>query len=136
MRFAIIASRFNSEIVDRLVAGAMQALHEHDVTIHHVPGAFEIPLAAKRAALTKKYDAIVAIGCVMRGETPHFDYISQQVSMGIGQVALETGVPVTFGVLTVNTEEQAMARSELNADNKGFEAARAAIEMVNLLNEL
>lgn len=136
MRIAVIASRYNSEIVDRLIAGAMEALKEADVTIFRVPGAFEIPLAAKRAELSKKYDGVIAIGCVIRGETPHFDLISQQVSNGIGQVALETGIPVTFGVLTVNSEEQAMARSEPNSENKGFEAAAAAVEMVNLFKQL
>src|SRR3990172_826333 len=132
-RFAIVASRFNFEIADRLIAGAMAALQHAKVNPEHVqifrvPGAFEIPLAAKRAALSKKYDAVIAIGCVMRGETAHFEYISQHVSSGIGQVALETGVPVTFGVLTVDTEEQAMTRSEPNSGNKGYEAAAAAVE--------
>jgi 6,7-dimethyl-8-ribityllumazine synthase len=124
-----------------LIAGAMAALKRakvkpKQVEIFRVPGAFEIPLAVKRAALSKKYDAVIAIGCVIRGETAHFEYISLHVSSGIGQVALETGVPVTFGVLTVDTEEQAMTRSEPNSENKGYEAAAAAVEMVNLLNEL
>lgn len=139
--FAIIASRFNSEISDRLIAGAMKAFHEAKVTLEQVsvfrvPGAFEIPLAAKRAANSKKFDAVIAIGCVIRGETAHFEYISQHVSSGIGQVALETGIPVTFGVLTAYTEAQAMERSELNFENKGYEAAAAAVEMVNLLKQL
>ncbi len=140
-RFAIIASRFNSEISDRLIAGAMEAFQQANVapgqvSVFRVPGAFEIPLAAKRAAISKKFDAVIAIGCVVRGETAHFEYISQHVSSGIGQVALETGIPVTFGVLTAYTEEQAMERSEKNSENKGYEAAAAAVEMVNLLKQL
>jgi 6,7-dimethyl-8-ribityllumazine synthase len=140
-RFAIVASRFNSEIVQRLIQGAQEALRQtgakiDEVPVIWVPGAFEIPLAARHLALSKQFDGIIAIGCVVRGETPHFEYISAQVSNGIGQVALDTGVPVAFGVLTVNTEDQAMARSESNSDNKGFEAAMAAVEMVNLLKRL
>jgi 6,7-dimethyl-8-ribityllumazine synthase len=140
-RFAIVASLFNSEISDRLIAGAMDALKQakvppEQVAVFRVPGAFEIPLAAKRAAVSQKFDAVIAIGCVMRGETAHFEYISQHVSSGIGQVALETGIPVTFGVLTLDTEEQAMARSEPNSENKGYEAAAAAVAMVNLLKQL
>ncbi|MBI2149666.1 MAG: 6,7-dimethyl-8-ribityllumazine synthase, partial [Acidobacteria bacterium] len=111
-RFAIVASSYNSVIVDRLVAGAKRALKGHDpVNVIRVPGSFEIPLAAKQAALSKKYDGIVALGCVLRGETPHFDYISTAVSGGLSQAALETGIPIGFGVLTVNTVEQAMERS-------------------------
>jgi 6,7-dimethyl-8-ribityllumazine synthase len=140
-RYAIVASRFNTVISDRLIAGALDALKRaniasEQVEVFHVPGAFEIPLVSKRAALTKKFDAVIAIGCVIRGETAHFEYISQQVSNGIGQVALETGIPVTFGVLTAYTEEQAMVRSGPNPDNKGYEAAAAAVEMVNLLKKL
>src|SRR5262245_29340282 len=137
-RFAVVASRFNSEIVDGLLEGAKSALVQagvdwEQVVVYRVPGAFEIPLAAKKLAASGKYDAVVAIGCLIRGETPHFEYISNQTSLGIGQVALETGVPVTFGVITVNTDDQALARSGANTANKGFEAAMAAIEMVNLL---
>jgi 6,7-dimethyl-8-ribityllumazine synthase len=101
----------------------------------HVPGAFEIPLAAKKAAQSGKFDGIVAIGCVIRGETAHFEYISQVASAGISQVGLETGVPVAFGVLTVDTDEQAMARSQPGPENKGFHAAQSAVEMVRLLRE-
>ena len=140
-RFVIVASKFNSEIVDGLVAGAKRALAAggvdcDTVPIHRVPGAFEIPLAAKKAATSGKYDAVIAIGCLIRGETPHFEYISTQTSMGIGQVALETGIPVAFGVITVNSDEQAIARSGENMENKGYEAAVAAIEMVHILGEI
>lgn len=137
LRIAIVASRFNPEITERLVAGAQDALRETaQVTLMHVPGAFEIPLAAKRAALSGRFDAIVAIGSVIRGETAHFDYISHVASTGIAQVGLETGVPVTFGVLTCDTDEQAMARSEPGPENKGYHAARAALEMVRVLRGL
>jgi len=141
MRIAIIASRFNPEIVEGLVEGAQRALVAagidwSSVPVFTVPGAFEIPLAAKRAAQSGKYDAIVAIGCVIRGETPHFEYISTQMSLGIGQVALETGTPVTFGVLTVDTDEQAAARSGPNSENKGYEAAVAAMEMIKLFRQM
>jgi 6,7-dimethyl-8-ribityllumazine synthase len=141
MRLVIIASRFNSEIVDGLLEGANRGFIDGGVDpvgvpVFRVPGAFEIPLAAKRAAVSGKYDAVIAIGCLIRGETPHFEYISNQTSMGIGQVALETGIPVAFGVITVNTDEQAVARSGRNNENKGYEAAIAAIEMVRLLREI
>jgi 6,7-dimethyl-8-ribityllumazine synthase len=137
LRIAIVASRFNAEITDRLIAGAQEALRGlAEVTLFHVPGAFEIPLAAKRAALSRRFDAIVAIGCVIRGETAHFEYISQVASTGIAQVGLETGVPVTFGVLTVDTDEQAMARSVPGGDNKGYHAAQAAVEMARIVKGL
>jgi 6,7-dimethyl-8-ribityllumazine synthase len=137
LRIAIVASRFNPEITERLIAGAKEALrNEAEVTLIHVPGAFEIPLAAKRAALSKRFDAIVAIGCVIRGETAHFEFISQAATSGIAQVGLETGVPVTFGVLTADTDEQAMARSVPGPDNKGYHAAQSAVEMVRVLRGL
>ena len=137
LKIAIIASRFNSEITDRLIGGAQEALRGvAEVSLIQVPGAFEIPLAAKSAALSKRFDAIVAVGCVIRGETAHFEYISHVASTGIGQVSLETGVPVTFGVLTVDTDEQAMARSVPGGDNKGYHAAQAAVEMVRILRNL
>jgi 6,7-dimethyl-8-ribityllumazine synthase len=135
-RFAIVASEYNSVIVDRLITGAKQALKDYDhINIVRVPGSFEIPLAAKRAALSKKYDAIVALGCVLRGETPHFEYISRAVSSGLEQVALETGIPIGFGILTVDSVEQAMDRSG-ESGNKGFEAAKAALEMINVLRQI
>src|SRR5207248_5913680 len=107
----IVASEYNSVIMDRLIEGARRALKDQVVTVIRVPGAFEIPLAAKRAALSKKYDGVVALGCVVRGETPHFEYISRASSHGLQEVALETGVPVGFGLLTVDSVQQAMDRS-------------------------
>ena len=137
LKIAVVASRFNPEITERLIAGAQEALRGvADVTLIHVPGAFEIPLMAKTAALSKRFDAIVAIGCVIRGETAHFEYISHVASTGIAQVSLETGVPVTFGVLTTDTDDQAMARSVPGGDNKGYHAAQAAVEMVRILRGL
>jgi 6,7-dimethyl-8-ribityllumazine synthase len=140
-RYAIVASRFNPEIVTGLISGAMFALSEagvevSQVPVFRVPGAFEIPLATQRLAESGKYDAVIAIGCLIQGETPHFEYISNQVSLGIGRVALDYGIPVTFGVITVLTDEQAVARSGKNSENKGYEAAAAAVEMVNLLREM
>src|SRR6188508_2261431 len=118
--------------MDRLIDGAKRALKDQkQVAVIRVPGSFEIPLVAKRAALSKKYDGIVALGCVLRGETPHFEYISSAVSNGLEQVALETGVPIGFGVLTVNTVQQAMDRCG-ESGNKGFEAAATALEMINV----
>jgi len=134
-RFAVVASEYNSVIMDRLVEGARRALKDHDLTLIRVPGSFELPLVAKRAAETDNFDAIVALGCVMRGDTPHFEYISQAVSLGLQQVALETGLPVAFGVLTVDTVQQAMDRSG-EAGNKGTEAALTALEMINVLREI
>src|SRR5438034_8099684 len=135
-RFAIVASEYNSVIVDRLIAGARRALKDQEqVNLIRVPGSFEIPLAAKRAALSQKYDAIVALGCVLRGETPHFEYISYAVSGALQEVALETEIPIGFGILTVDTVEQAMDRSG-ESGNKGFEAAVAAIEMINVLRQI
>lgn len=132
-RFAIVASEYNSVIMDRLIAGARRALQDQKETaLIRVPGSFEIPLAVKRAAQSKKYEGIVALGCVMRGETPHFEYISAAVSQGLQQVALETGIPVGFGVLTVDTVEQAMNRTG-DSGNKGSEAAMAALEMIDVL---
>ena len=122
--------------MDRLIAGAMRALKDQqEVKLMRVPGSFEIPLATKRAALSEKYDAIVALGCVLRGETSHFEYISSAVSQGLQQIALETGIPVGFGLLTVDTVQQAMDRSG-DAGNKGFEAASAALEMINVLRQV
>ena len=141
MRLAIVASRFNDEIVDGLLHGARRAVEKAGidwsaVPVYRVPGAFEIPLIAKKAAQSGKYDAVIAIGCLIKGETAHFEYISMQTSIGLGLAALETGVPITFGVITVNTDEQAVARSGDNNENKGYEAAMAAIEMVELLRRM
>lgn len=135
-RLAIVASEYNSVIMDRLISGAKRALKDQkEVALIRVPGSFELPLAVKRAAESKKYDAVVALGCVVRGDTPHFEYISLAVSHGLQQVALETGVPVGFGVLTVETVQQAMDRSG-DSGNKGVEAARTALEMINVLRDI
>ncbi|MBX7137958.1 MAG: 6,7-dimethyl-8-ribityllumazine synthase [Oligoflexia bacterium] len=137
LRFALIASRFNSFIVDQLVNGAVDTIVRHggrksEISIIHVPGSFEIPLAAKKAAASGKFDAIVALGAVIRGATTHYDYVCGQAASGIGQVALETGLPVTFGVITTDTIDQAIERAGTKAGNKGADAALAAIEMANL----
>src|SRR6516162_4112303 len=135
-RFAIVASEYNTVIMDRLIGGAKRALKDQqEVVVIRVPGSFEVPLAAKMAAESGKYEAVVALGCVLRGDTPHFEYISSAVSLGLQQVALETAIPVGFGVLTVDTVEQAMERSG-EAGNKGAEAALAALGMIRVLGEI
>ena len=140
-RYAIAVSRWNSFITERLLEGALDALRRHGadddaITVVRVPGSFELPMAVQHLASAAAYDAVVAIGCVIRGSTPHFDYVAAEVSKGIAHVALASGVPVTFGVLTTDTIEQAVERAGTKAGNKGFEAATAAIEMVNLLRGL
>ena len=140
-RFAIVASRFNSFIVDHLVSGAVDALLRHgaaaqDISITYVPGAYELPLAAQRIAASKRYDAIIAVGAVIRGSTPHFDYVAGECSKGLANVALQYDLPVAFGVLTVDTIEQAIERAGTKAGNKGVDAALSAIEMVNLLQQI
>ncbi len=137
-KFALVAGRFNDFITDRLVSGAIDALtrsgaDENDITVVKVPGAFEIPLVAKTLAFSKKYDAVICLGAVIRGSTPHFDYVAAEVSKGIAMVGLESGVPVIFGVLTTDTIEQAVERAGTKAGNKGWSAAVAAIEMANLM---
>ncbi len=137
-RFAIVASRFNDFITERLVGGAMDALtrsgaKESDVDIVKVPGAFEIPLIAKKLVDKGGYDAVLCLGAVIRGATPHFDYVSAEVSKGVAQVGLEAKIPVIFGVLTVDTIEQAVERAGTKAGNKGWDSAIAAIEMANLI---
>ena len=135
-RFAIVASEYNSVVMDRLIDGAKRALHaQQQISVIRVPGSFELPLAVKRAAESQKFDGVVALGCVMRGETPHFEYISAAVSHGLQQVALETGIPVGFGVLTVDTVQQAMDRCG-ESGNKGAEAALAVLKMINVLREI
>ncbi len=136
-RFAVVVSRFNSFITERLLAGAMDGLrrsgaNEKDIDVVRVPGAFEIPSAARTLAETKKYDAIICLGCLLRGDTAHYDVIVNECARGIGQSAQETGVPHAFGVLTCDTLEQAIDRAGLKMGNKGFEAALAAVEMANL----
>jgi 6,7-dimethyl-8-ribityllumazine synthase len=140
-RFGIIASRFNSFIVDSLVAGAIDALIRHgadegSIQIVKVPGAFEMPLVAARMAAKKEYDAIIALGAVIRGGTPHFEYVAGECTKGLASVSAQHDVPVAFGVLTVDTIEQAIERAGTKAGNKGVEAAMSAIEMVNLLQNL
>ncbi len=137
MRFAIVVSRFNAFITERLLLSAVDGLvrscaTKKDIDLVRVPGAFEIPLAARKLAETKKYDAIICLGCLLRGDTAHYDVIVNEVTRGIGQSAQETGVPHAFGVLTCDTLEQAIDRAGLKMGNKGFEAALAAVEMANL----
>lgn len=137
MRTAIVVSRFNSFITERLVEGAVDGLVRHgadanEITVIRVPGAFEIPVAAKLAAANKNYDAVIAVGAVIRGSTPHFDYVAAEVSKGLAHVALDSEKPVAFGVLTTDTIEQAIERAGTKAGNKGFDAALTAIEMYNL----
>jgi len=137
MRFAVVVSRWNSFITERLLQGALDALHRsgarnEDIAVVRVPGAFEIPSQSRTLALTGKYDAIVTLGCLIRGETTHYEHISTEVTRGIGQSAQETGVPHTYGVLTCENLEQALDRAGLKAGNKGFEAAISAVEMVSL----
>jgi len=141
LKFGLIVSRFNSFITDRLVEGAQDALLRHgaaeqDIDIIRAPGAFEIPLVAKKAAASGRYDALICLGAVIRGSTPHFDYVSAEVSKGVAHVGLDTGLPVIFGVLTTDTIEQAIERAGTKAGNKGFEAAMSAIEMTDLLKKL
>ncbi len=141
LRIGLVATRWNDFIVGNLVSGAKDALVRHgvaeeDIGLALVPGAFEIPLVAKRLAMSGKYDAIVCLGAVIRGATAHFEYVAGEVAKGIASVMLETGVPVTFGVLTTETLEQAIERAGAKAGNKGAEAALAALEMANLLRTL
>ena len=141
LKFALVVSRFNSFITERLLEGALDCLRrqgvaDDDLTVVRVPGAWEIPVAAKRLAQSGNHDAVVCLGAVIRGSTPHFDYVAAEVSKGIAQITLETGVPIAFGILTTDTLEQAIERAGSKAGNKGFAAAEAAIEMVNLLKEL
>ncbi len=140
LKIAIVVSRYNSFITDRLVEGAIDALRRHgvqekDITLVKVPGSFELPLAVRRVS-AGKVDAVVALGALIRGGTPHFDYLSAEVTKGIAQVSLDSGVPVSFGVLTTDTVEQAIERAGTKAGNKGFEAALSAIEMAKILRQM
>lgn len=140
-RYAILVGRFNSFVVEALLDGALDTLKRHgvedsQVTIIRAPGAWELPVVAKKAALSGKYDAIIALGAVIRGGTPHFDYVAGECAKGLGVVSLETGLPVIFGVLTTDSIEQSIERSGTKAGNKGADAAITAIEMVNLLKAL
>lgn len=140
-RFGLIVSRFNSFICERLLEGALDTLTRHgadeeQMTVVRVPGAYEIPLVAKKMAESGKYDAIVTLGAVIRGGTPHFDYVCAEVSKGVASVSLDSGLPVAFGVLTTDSVEQAIERAGTKAGNKGSEAAMSAIEMVNLMGAI
>ena len=137
-RFAIVVSRFNNFITTKLLDGALDALHRHNVsddniTIAYTPGAYEIPLIAQKFAESKNYDAVISLGVIIRGETPHFDYIASEVAKGIAQINLQSGVPVIFGVQTTDNIEQAIDRAGAKQGNKGFEAAMSAMEMISLL---
>ena len=139
LRFAVVVSRFNAFITERLLNGALDALaragaREQDIDIARVPGALEIPLAARHLADTGRYDAIVCLGTVIRGETPHFEYVSAETSRGVARASLGSGVPMSYGILTVENLEQAVDRAGLKSGNKGFEAAMTAVEMANLIN--
>lgn len=141
LKFGIVLSRFNNFISDRLLEGAMDALRrsgaeEGDCSVVRVPGAFEIPLATKKLAKGGRYHAIICLGCVIRGATPHFDYIAAEVTKGIAHLALESEIPISFGVLITDTIEQAIERAGTKVGNKGFDAAMSAIEMANLMKEI
>src|SRR5512143_3741511 len=140
-KLCILVSRFNDFISGKLLEGALDALQRHgardeDITVIRVPGAFEIPVVAKKAVMSKKYDAVICLGAVIRGATPHFDYVSAEVSKGVASVGMEAGIPVIFGVLTTDSIEQAIERAGSKSGNKGFDAAMAAIEMVNLFKAM
>lgn len=140
-RHSIVVGRFNELIGSKLLSGAIDALKRHGVLDEHidiawVPGAYEIPLAAKKLASTGRYDSVICLGAVIRGNTPHFEYVSAEVSKGVAQVSLEANIPVIFGVLTVDSIEQAIERAGAKAGNKGFEAGVTALEMVNLLKTI
>ncbi|MFT6778388.1 MAG: 6,7-dimethyl-8-ribityllumazine synthase [Paraglaciecola sp.] len=138
-KFALVVSRFNSFVVESLVDGALDALERHgevndqDITLVRVPGAYELPIAAKKLAEQNKYDAIIALGAVIRGGTPHFEFVAGECNKGLAQVSLEYGIPISFGVITTDSIEQAIERSGTKAGNKGVDAALSALEMVNVL---
>jgi 6,7-dimethyl-8-ribityllumazine synthase len=141
LKFGIVAARFNDFITSRLLEGAIDALQRHgaadnDIVVLKVPGSYEIPLAAKMLAKSKKYNAIICLGAVVRGATPHFEYVSAEVSKGVASVSMETGLPVIFGVLTTDTIEQAIERAGAKSGNKGWDAALSAIEMANVMKQM
>ena len=141
LKFGLVASRFNEFFTKKLVEGAQDALLRHgvnedDIEIAWVPGTFEIPLIASKLALTKRFDAVICLGAVIRGGTPHFEYIASEVTKGIAKVGLDTGLPVIYGVITADTLEQAIERSGTKAGNRGFQAAESAIEMANLVKSI
>lgn len=140
-RFAIVVSRWNDFLTSKLVEGSLDALErlgadEKSIEIFKVPGSFELPLIAKKVCESKKFDAVICLGVVIRGQTPHFDYVAGEAAKGIGQVGMQFGLPVMFGVITADTLEQAIDRSGVKVGNKGFEAAMSAVELVNLYSEL
>ncbi|HNY65771.1 MAG TPA: 6,7-dimethyl-8-ribityllumazine synthase [Deltaproteobacteria bacterium] len=140
-KVAIVASRFNDFITARLIDGALDALKRHgvedrDIVIYRVPGAFEIPPVARKISAAKKFDGVIALGAVIRGSTPHFDYVASEVSKGVALVSLEAGCPVIFGVLTTDTIEQAIERAGTKAGNKGFDAAMGLLEMIDLYRQI
>jgi 6,7-dimethyl-8-ribityllumazine synthase len=139
-KFAVVVSRFNELISTRLLDGALDALRRHDaldenIEIAWVPGSFEMPMVAQRMAASKDYDAVICLGAIIRGETPHADYISSEVTKGIAKINLDSGIPVSFGVITADSTDQALERAGMKAGNKGWQAAVSAIEMANLLKE-
>lgn len=140
-KFAIVVSRFNELISNQLLNGANDCLLRHgaddkDIKVYWVPGSFEIPLTAKKIAMTKKFDAVICLGAVIRGATPHFEYIAAEVSKGIANVGLETGIPIVFGIITSDSMEQALERAGVKAGNKGWDAALTAIEMSDLMSKI
>jgi len=141
LRFGIVVSRFNDFICNHLLSGALDVLlrngaEEGDIEVFKVPGAFEIPQAAKKVALSKRFDAVICLGAVIRGSTPHFEYIAAEVSKGVAMIGLESDIPVTFGVLTTDNLEQAIERAGTKSGNKGWDAALSAVEMANLYREM
>jgi 6,7-dimethyl-8-ribityllumazine synthase len=140
-KFGIVVSRFNELLSSKLLSGAVDCVIRHEgkdenITVVYVPGSFEIPLAAKKLAASKKYDAVICLGAIIRGATPHFEYLAAEVSKGIASVSMETGVPVAFGIITSDTIEQAIERAGTKAGNKGFDAALSAIEMCNVIGKI
>lgn len=141
LKFGIVVGRFNSFITERLLEGAVDCIIRHggdreNIEVFKVPGSFEIPLVAKKLAKSGKYDAVICLGAVIRGSTPHFDYVANEVTKGIAQVSLETEIPIAYGILTTDTIEQAIERAGTKMGNKGFDAAMTAIEMVNILKSI
>jgi len=141
LKFGLVAGRFNEFITNKLISGALDALNRHgvqdqDIEVAWVPGAFEIPFVARKMASMKKYDAVICLGAVIRGATPHFDYVAGEVAKGVAKVGLESGVPAIFGVITADTIEQAIERAGTKAGNKGWDAAVTAIEMANLMKNM
>ncbi|MCK4234356.1 6,7-dimethyl-8-ribityllumazine synthase [candidate division WOR-3 bacterium] len=141
LRFGIVVSRFNRFITERLLEGAIDCIKRHngdvrDISIFWTPGSFDLPLVAKKIARPKKFDALICIGAIVRGDTPHFDFVAQEASKGIAKVSFETGIPATFGIITADSVDQAVERAGLKAGNKGWDAALSAIELANLLKKI